>query len=289
MDRPSWVDDRLYPFADHWAHAGGARLHYVDEGSGTPVLMVHGNPTWSFLYRHLVEELRSDFRCIAVDLPGMGLSEAPSGFGFHAAEHAEVLRAFIDALDLDGYILFGQDWGGPLGLAAAGRRPQRVTGLILGNTWAWSMAGRPAAHVWSLAIGGIPGRWLVERLNGFAQLGMRLGVANRRPSGRVLDHYLRPFPTPASRRPTWMFAREVTGASDFLRDQVEPALEALRDRPALLPWGERDPVFPASDRDRLAAALPRAVVHPLADAGHFIQEDAPEEIAAAVRSWWAAT
>jgi hypothetical protein len=174
-----------------------------------------------------------------------------------------VLAELVDALDLRDYVLVGQDWGGPIGLGAAGRAPERVAGLVLGNTWAWSMAPRPSAHVWALSIGGVPGRYVVERLNAFVEVAMRLGARRRRPTGRVLDHYRRPFPTAASRRPTWVFAREVTGASAFLDGEVAPALAALRDRPALLPWGDQDPVFRPGDRDRLAAALPRAEVHPL--------------------------
>lgn len=281
--RPDWVDPELYPFTDHWAEVGGAGVHYIDEGSGRAILMVHGNPTWSFLYRNIVSELRDSFRCVAVDLPGFGLSTAPPGYGFRAAEHAAILAQLIGQLDLRDYILMGQDWGGPLGLAAAGRAPERVSGLVLGNTWAWSMAGRMAAHVWALSIGGVPGRFVVEQLNAFVRVAMRGGAARNRPSGRVMEHYERPFPTAASRKPTWMFAREVTGASSFLEHEVEPALRALRDRPALLPWGDKDPVFSESDRDRLAAQLDDVHVHPLSGAGHFIQEDAPSEIAAATR------
>ena len=285
MNRPDWVDDELYPFADHWATVNGADVHYVDEGAGRPILMVHGNPTWSFLYRDIIRALQDEFRCVAVDLPGFGLSTAPAGFGFKPAEHATVLAALIEHLDLDGYVLMGQDWGGPIGLAAAGRSPERVAGLVLGNTWAWSMSRRPAAYVWSQSIGGIPGRYVVERLNAFVRVAMRLGARQRRPSGRVMEHYDRPFPTAASRRPTWIFAHEITGSSDFLDREAAPALGALAGRPALLPWGDKDPVFSLGDRDRLAAQLPHAELHTLRGAGHFIQEDAPEEIATAIRAW----
>lgn len=287
MRRPSWVDEELYPFADRWLRASATDVHYVDEGEGTPILMVHGNPTWSFLYRDIIRELRDDFRCVAIDLPGFGLTKPTRSYGFHAAEHARVLAAFIARLDLRDYILMGQDWGGPIGLAAAGRDPERVAGLVLGNTWAWSMRSSPPAYVWAHAIGGIPGRYVVEHLNAFVRVAMRLGAARNRPRGRVMEHYERPFPTAASRRPTWMFAREVTGAATFLEEEAHATLRVLSDRPALLPWGDRDPVFSSSDRDRMAAELPRAQVHPLRGAGHFIQEDAPGEIAAAVRAWWA--
>ncbi len=286
--RPDWVDPELYPFGDHWTEVKGSTVHYVDEGRGRPILMVHGNPTWSFLYRHIITDLRTTFRCVAVDLPGFGLSTPSTGFGFRAHEHAGVLAELIAELGLRGYILMGQDWGGPVGLGAAGRDPDRVAGLVLGNTWAWSMARRPAAHVWSGSIGGIPGRYVVEHLNAFVQVAMRLGTRRNRPTGRVMEHYERPFPTAASRRPTWMFAREVTGASRFLAEEVAPALDALANRPALLPWGESDPVFRRTDRNRLIARLERPTAHDLPGAGHFIQEDAPQEIAGAIREWAAA-
>ena len=286
-ERPAWVADDLYPFTDRWLETGGARVHYVDEGAGRPLLMVHGNPTWSFLYRDVIRGLSDVARCVAVDLPGFGLSTAPPGFGSTAREHARVLAGLVAELDLRDYVLVGQDWGGPIGLAAAGREPTRVAGLVLGNTWAWSMARRPAAHAWALGIGGIPGRLVVEQLNAFVEVAMRLGARRRPPTGRVLEHYRRPFPDPASRRPTWVFAREVTGASGFLADEAAAGLRALADRPALLPWGMADPVFGARERDRLAGLLPRARVVELEGAGHFIQEDAPQELAAAVRSWLA--
>jgi haloalkane dehalogenase len=285
MNRPQWVADDLYPFEDRWEGIDGATVHYVDEGEGRPILMVHGNPTWSFLYRDVIRGLYGDFRCIALDLPGFGLSTPAPGYRFHPQEHATVLARLIECLDLRDYVLMGQDWGGPIGLAAAARSPERVAGLVLGNTWAWSMASRLPAHVWSLGIGGVPGRQVVERLNAFVRVAMRFGTHEGRPAGRVMEHYERPFPTAASRRPTWVFARAVTGASTWLEHEVAPALRTLSDRPALLPWGDRDPVFPLSARDRLEAQLPHAETVTLEGAGHFIQEDAPGEIALAIREW----
>jgi haloalkane dehalogenase len=285
MHRPDWVDDEFYPFEDRWEVIAGGLVHYIDEGEGRPLLMVHGNPTWSFLYRHIVHALRDSFRCIAIDLPGFGLSVAPVGYGYRPAEHARVLAALIERLDLQDYLLFGQDWGGPVGLAAAGRAPHRVTGLVLGNTWAWAMAPRqPSAYVWSLSIGGIPGRWAVERLNLFVRVAMRAGM-RRSLTPREMEHYERPFPTASSREPTWRFAREVTGSGTFLEREAHAALQALRDRPALLPWGDSDPVLPLAIRDRLARELDDATAIELPGAKHFIQEDAPEEIAQAIRDW----
>jgi haloalkane dehalogenase len=285
VKRPGWVSDALYPFEDHWADLDGSTVHYVDEGAGRPILMVHGNPTWSFLYRDVIRGLADEFRCVALDLPGFGLSTAAPGVSFRPQEHATVVARLVEHLDLRDYVLMGQDWGGPIGIAAAGRDADRVAGLVLGNTWAWSMARRPPAHVWALGIGGVPGRFAVEQLNAFVEVAMRFGAHEGRPTGRVMEHYQRPFPTPRSRRPTWIFAREVTGASTWLEHEVAPALRSLSGRPALLPWGTRDPVFSLADRDRLASLLPHAQTVDLEGAGHFIQEDAPGEIALAIREW----
>ena len=288
MQRPDWVDDDLYPFTDRWAELpSGAVIHYVDEGEGTPIFMIHGNPTWSFLYRDVVRELRDHFRCVAIDLPGMGLSPAPDGFGFRAAEHARVVAELVEHLDLRDYLLLGQDWGGPIGLAAAGREPGRVAGLVLGNTFAWSMSHRPEAHVWAQSIGGVVGRHVTAHLNAFVRVGMRLGARRNRPSGKVMEHYERPFPTVSSREPTWRFAREVTGAGDFLEREAHAALRELAGRRALLAWGDGDPVLGLRECRRFARELPLAEVHLLRGAGHFIQEDAPGELAAAIREWWA--
>src|SRR5919202_4962500 len=124
MERPGWVDSELYPFEDHWSDG----IHYVDEGDGPPLLMLHGNPTWSFTWRRVIEGLRDRYRCIAVYLPGFGLSRAPaSGYGFTPAEHTEVIERVVQQLDLREVTLLVQDWGGPIGFALAGRMPERFS------------------------------------------------------------------------------------------------------------------------------------------------------------------
>ncbi|MFN2555768.1 MAG: alpha/beta fold hydrolase [Nitriliruptorales bacterium] len=116
--RPSWVSDRLFPFESRFMDLEGARLHYVDEGRGPVMLMLHGNTTWSFLYRHLIVRLRGRFRCVALGFPGFGLSSAAPNYGFLPAEYSHVVEAFVEALDLRATTLFVQDWGGPIGLRA---------------------------------------------------------------------------------------------------------------------------------------------------------------------------
>jgi haloalkane dehalogenase len=150
---PPWVPQDLYPFEGDYADIDGARVHYVDEGSGPPLLLLHGNPTWSFLYRELIKALSDRFRCIAPDYPGFGLSTAPPGYGYTPAEHARVLEQLILRLDLHGVTMMVQDWGGPIGFAAATRHPDRFARFIVGNTWAWPKSD-PGTQLFARVLGG---------------------------------------------------------------------------------------------------------------------------------------
>ena len=142
----------IYPFQSKWFDSTAGRVHYIDEGSGRPILFLHGNPTWSFLYRGIITRLRDEFRCIAVDYPGFGLSDRPADYGYTAAEHAEVVTALVDQLGLEDLIVMGQDWGGPIGMSVALSKPERVTGLVFGNTWFWP-TDRLMSSVFSVVIG----------------------------------------------------------------------------------------------------------------------------------------
>src|SRR3954470_3060513 len=139
MERPEWIDSELYPFADRWADVEGCTVHYVDEGGGPPLLMIHGNPTWSFTWRDVIIGVRDRYRCVAIDLPGFGLSQAPAGYDFLPSTHARVVEALVEQLDLREATLLVQDWGGPIGFAAAARQAERFTAFAIGNTWAWPM------------------------------------------------------------------------------------------------------------------------------------------------------
>jgi haloalkane dehalogenase len=283
VGRPSWVPERLYPFESRFAEADGARVHFVDEGEGPPLLLLHGNPTWSFLYREIVLELRDRYRCVAVDLPGFGLSQAPPGYGFTPAEHARMLERFVTHLDLTGAAVMVQDWGGPIGFAVAGRHPDRFARFVIGNTWAWPKAD-PGTWAFSRFLGGPVGRRLILNRNLFVERILPGGVRLRRLPEEVMAAYRGPFPTPASRRPTAVFPREILDSRPFLAE-VERGLETLRDRPALLVWPTRDVAFREPERRRWEATFPDHRTVLLHGAGHYIQEDAPQQIVAAIRDW----
>ena len=158
---PFPVPRELFAVEHRFVDCDGARIHYVDEGAGETILLLHGNPTWSFLYRKIITGLRDEFRCVALDYPGYGMSDAPPGYAFTPAEHSAVLERFVDELHLTDLTLMVQDWGGPIGLGLAGRRPELVRRLIIGNTFAWPLTDA-RVRMFSPALGGPPAHPLVQ-------------------------------------------------------------------------------------------------------------------------------
>src|SRR5215468_7167539 len=216
--------------------------------------------------------------------PGFGLSSAPSTYGFTPAEHAHTVERFILEHDLGQLTVMGHDWGGPIGLGAASRHPDRIAAVIVANTWAWPANSSPFLQGFSRLAGGPPGRVLIERYNSFVELSMPLGTARTRVAPKVMEHYRRPFADPAARRPTWVFPRAILKSHNYLLE-VERGLSRLADRPALILWGTRDVAFRGSARRRFERAFPNHRTILLRGAGHYIQEDASAEIADAISVW----
>jgi haloalkane dehalogenase len=283
--RPRWLSAELYPFDSHYADIDGARVHYVDEGSGPPLLLLHGNPTWSFLYRDVITGLRDRFRCIAPDHPGFGLSRAAPGYGYTPAEHALVLEQLVTRLDLEGVTMMVQDWGGPIGFAVATRHPERFAGFVIGNTWAWPKSD-PGTQLFSRILGGPIGEYLILQRNFFVEKILPSNVKRKKLSPAVMEAYRGPFPTPESRRPLHVFPREILASRPFLAE-IERGLPALSDRPALLVWPTKDVAFREPERRRWEQIFSSHRTVMLEGAGHYIQEDAPEEIVTAILSWTA--
>lgn len=282
--RPAWVDDELFPFESRFADVDGARIHYLDEGTGPVFLALHGNPTWSFLYRHIVPGLSDRFRCIVPDYPGFGLSTPPDGYGYTVAEHARVIEALVEQLDLRDITLMVQDWGGPIGFWNAARHPDRFSRFVIGNTWAWPLSDRTTA-VFSKILGSdLPGGLLVKRADIFTRLFMPITIQRKKLTAGERAMYRAPHPTPESRVPVHVMPREILAARDLLTE-AEHGLQALADKPALIVWGDKDVAFREPQRRRWEKTFPDHETHILRGSGHYIQEDAPDEIVAAIRNW----
>ncbi len=283
----------LYPFESRRLTVNGQRMHYVDEGRGEPLVMVHGNPTWSFYYRGLIKSLRDQYRCIAPDHIGCGLSAKPGDdeYEYTLRRRIEDLEALLDELGLyENVTLVGHDWGGMIGMGCALRRPERFGRLVLFNTAAFGLP--PAKR--------LPARlWLIRNLRWLAPIAVRgfnlfAGAATWMACGKHMDSrvraaYLLPYDSWAHRIATLRFVQDIP-----LRPQdpsydtvqwVDQNLHQLADRPMLIGWGMKDFVFDVHFLNEWRRRMPGAEVHTFSDAGHYVLEDAGERIVPMVQDF----
>ena len=283
-ERPAWVPNDLYPFDDHWTDVDGHRVHYLDEGTGPPILLLNGNPSWSFGWRDVIVALRGQFRCIAPDYPGFGLSVEAPGFDFRPSSQSRVVEGLVDQLGLEGLIVVGYAWGGPIGLGFAGRRPELVRALVVGNTWAWPN-DRLQVRLFSALMGGPLSPVLVDRLNLMLRLYLPLNLKRAKLTDIERAAYEGPFPRDR-RHIMRVFPREIVAGKVYIRE-VEANMEKLADKPALILWPDSDPGFNDADLARWQAILPNAQTVHLERTGQFIDEDAPDDVASSIEAWWA--
>jgi pimeloyl-ACP methyl ester carboxylesterase len=286
-----WTFGGLWPYEPRWFDTPAGRMHYVDEGprTGRPIVLVHGNPTWGFLYRDFIGPLTAaGHRVIVPDHLGFGRSDKPATPDvYRIARHAERLDALLESLDLSGAVVVPQDWGGPIGLSWAVAHPERVAGLFILNTY----AHRPPAKVslpLPLRLFRTPGvgEVMVKGLGLFHRVFLfRAGVVHRdRLTADVKRAYLAPHPTWSSRTGVLVFPREIPdgpeGPVSDLTAAIERGLEEhFRDRPVRIIWAMKDPAFTPAVLEQLwLRTFPDAEVTRLDDAGHYLQEDAHERI-----------
>ena len=284
---PAWMDRIGYPFANRLADLPAGRLHYVDEGTGAPILFVHGTPTWSYEWRHLIAALRPRWRCVAPDLLGFGLSERPRAFAYTPEAHADVLAAFVARLRLKRFTLVVHDFGGPIGLPLCIDRPERVRRLVLLNTWLWPLDDDPDLRRKGRLAGSALGRLLYRRCNASLRLLMPHAYGDRRKlTPAIHRQYLAPFPTPDDReRVLWTLARALLGSTAYYAD-LWRRRERLRGRPALVVWGMKDPAFPPHHLERWEQLFgTEARVVRLPTAGHWPHEEAPEAVRQALAAF----
>ena len=287
------ISDELYPFEPHWLTLpSGHRMHYVDEGphDAPVVLMLHGNPTWSFYWRRLISALRPSHRVIAPDHIGCGKSDKPGDdtYSYRLAERVEDIEALVEQLGLRDITLAVHDWGGMIGMGWADRHPDLVARLVVLNTAAFPMPStkRLPASLW-LARDTKAGALLVRGFNAFARGATRLAVTRVRLPKEARDGLCAPYDSWDHRRAVLRFVQDIPlreGDPSFsLVREVGEHLHQFNDRPVLICWGDRDFVFDEHFLRVWKSALPDAEVHQFPDCGHYVLEDAPAEIEGLVR------
>ena len=274
----------------------GLRLHYLDEGAGDPVVMLHGNPTWSFYYRHLIEDLRDSHRVIAPDHIGCGLSDKPddSRYDYTLARRVDDLEALLDDLALDRDLtLVLHDWGGIIGMTFAARHPERIARLVIGNTAAFHMPpGKSFPPALSLFRDSPAGAWLARGLNLFVRGTAWIGCKTRRMPKELRDAYAAPYDSWTNRIAIHRFVQDIPlrpgDRSYDVITQVQDRLPLLGSIPMLILWGMKDFVFDESVLDEWTRRFPAAEVHRFARAGHLLFEDEHEAVDRLVKGFLSA-
>ncbi len=276
---PNWR--ALYPFRSHHLQLDGLRYHYLDEGSGKPLLFVHGNPTWSFYWRNLIQAFRGQHRCIAPDHIGCGFSDKPQTYDYRLAKHTENLLHLIERLDLREITLLVHDWGGAIGLGAAVAAPERFARCVVFNTGAFPPPFIPLRI--RVCRTPVVGALAVRGLNLFARAALTMAVEHpERMTPNVCAGLLAPYDSWANRVAIQRFVEDIpltrlhpTWAT---LEELERKLPSLSPRPMLVIWGMRDWCFRPSCLERLQQSFPAAEIHQFTDAGHYVVEDAHERI-----------
>ncbi len=271
----------LYPFESHYLDIDSLHYHYLDEGQGDTLLMLHGNPTWSFYYRSLIRGLRHQNRCVVPDHMGCGLSDKPQDYLYTLDTHIQNLEKLVDHLALDDITLVVHDWGGAIGMGFAVRHPQKIKRLVIFNTAAFLSQDIP----WSINICRHPliGPIAIQGLNLFSRVALlRASKVPGRLGGKVKAGYLAPYQSPEERIAQLRFVQDIPMTPDVpsypLVQEIEAGLGQFKDLPILIVWGLQDFCFTETFLERWKQIFPDAEVQVHKKAGHYIVEDAYEEI-----------
>jgi pimeloyl-ACP methyl ester carboxylesterase len=275
----SWIDRQEYPFTSKFLEVDGGNLHYIDEGQGTPIVFSHGTPVWSFVFRHLIKELSTSYRCIALDHIGFGLSDKPENWTYTPEAHALNFEKLITHLDLQGIVLVAHDFGGPIGLSYAISHPENVRKIVLSNTWMWPLGEYQQFKSADKLINSWLGRLLYKQFNFSPNILIKTAFGDKSKLTKTIhQHYTKLHSSPKERNGTYGFAKALMGSGDWFK-QLWNKRQNISEIPALLLWGMKDRLLPSTLLfERLQSVFQYKKVIALEDVGHFIEEEAPEVI-----------
>lgn len=277
----------IYPFDNRWLTTkSNHKIHYVDEGSGHPIIMVHGNPTWSFFYRNLIIGLRTTHRCIAPDHIGCGLSEKPQNYPYLLKNHIENLTTLVERLNLQKFHLIVHDWGGPIGLGMAQRFPERIGKITILNTAAWPSHQIPKRI--SFCKNPLLSNFLIRGLNAFARSATFMAVEKPLPP-LVKKGYLFPYNNWHNRIATARFVQDIPLSPPHpsweTLKQVERGLSLFTNKPIMICWGAKDFCFNDLYLKEWLMRFLHAKLHRYPNAGHYLLEDASHEVLDSIKEF----
>ena len=280
----SWINKELYPFQSHFITIENNQLHYIDEGSGPTLLFVHGTPEWSFGYRDVIKQLRRSFRCVAIDLLGFGLSDKPKGADYTCAGHSRRLTKFIEHLDLKNFSVVANDFGGSISLGYVLDHPNNVNKIVLFNTWMRSLKNDKHYSGPAKILNSWLGRFLYLNMNAPVNTIMPAAYGDKRKlSSEVHRHYKAALPR-GKRIAAYAFALELSNANEWWQNLWE-RLHTLSPNKFLFFWGMKDKFIPPYELENWKSRLPGIRCMMFEDAGHFVQEEKPDEMSKAIEEF----
>lgn len=275
--QPKWLNTDEYPFAPYYFDFEGTQQHYIDTGTGPVILFVHGTPTWSYDFRHLIKELSGQYRCIAPDHIGFGLSEKPKDYDYSTAHHAQRLTALIEHLKLERFHMVVHDFGGPIALAHAETHPQQIMSITLMNTWLWSAQQDPAFAKLEKILKSPLTKSLYLNFNFSARFLAPKTYGEKKPNRDTKRHFRKPFKKRSQRFGTHAFSKSLLNDEDWFNGLWENRT-TLEHIPKLIVWGSQDPALSSFNFEKIQEAFPNASVVALNSVGHFPHDEAPYEV-----------
>ena len=269
----NWLNTKEYPFAHNYLSVDGAQLHYIDEGQGEVILFVHGTPSWSFEFRNVIKHLSKKYRCIALDHIGFGLSDKPAGYDYSIQNHTATLLKLINHLQLNQFTMLVHDFGGIIGLAAAEQIPEKISKLIILNTWCRSIQDEPEYKKMKGILGSPLMPFLYRYFNFSAKYILPAAFGERsRLTPEVHQQYLKPFGNAGERNGTVAFAKSLLRDQDYY-ESIGKMLPVLKNKPVLIIWGMKDAFITEKHLLWMQEQFPIAEVVKYEDAGHFVLEE----------------
>jgi pimeloyl-ACP methyl ester carboxylesterase len=280
----NWLDTKEYPFQSNYFEINGQKLHYIDEGKGDTLLFVHGTPSWSFDFRNSIKTLKNQYRCVAIDHIGFGLSDKPEVYDYTTKNHSNTLEKFVLEKKLQNITLIVHDFGGPIGLNFAMQYPEKIKKIVILNSWLWSSQTDPDFIKLSKILKSPLLPFLYRYLNFSPKFILPKSFGDHKLSRHLLNQYTKPFANKKQRNGALAFAKSLLNDQDWF-EELWNKRKGISDKPTLFIWGMKDPVIKPQYLEKFESGFTNSKTIRLEICGHFPQEEQAKKMALAIQNF----